>query len=190
MTSWTRYALLLLWFAVCAQAQTIQVDVTASHVRKSFVPNQALGAGIDRISQQMIDATFVKPTIDKVLQAGWGPVSYRQNTELYTEAWHWNPKGTWSDPSGKGYFVGDSTPTEMLRYSYGYPLPHRGVTRDDGTDTVGYSRLTDGDLDTFWKSNPYLTKIFTHEDDSKHAQWVFLDLSNPLPVDTIRIAWA
>jgi hypothetical protein len=106
---------MLFLFAVCAQAQTIQVDVTPSHMRKSFVPNQALGAGIDRISQQMIDATFVKPVVDKVLTAGWGPVSYRQNTELYTEAWHWNPKGTWSDPQGKGYFVGDSTSTEMIR---------------------------------------------------------------------------
>src|ERR1700751_1340335 len=191
MTSWTRYALLLLWFAVCAQAQTIQVDVTASHVRKSFVPNQALGAGIDRISQQMIDATFVKPTIDKVLQAGWGPVSYRQNTELYTEAWHWNPKGTWSDSQGKGYFVGDSTPSaEMIRYSYGYPLPHRGVTRDDGTDTVGYSRLTDGDTETYWKSNPYLAETYTGESDALHPQWIILDLAKPRLISAIRIQWA
>jgi hypothetical protein len=184
----------LLAFVVCAvavstDAQVIDVDIAPSHVRNSFIPNQTLGAGIDRIPQTVIDATFNKATVDKVLEAGWGPVSYRQNTELYTEAWHWNPRGTWSDPSGKGYFVGDSRPTEMIRYSYGYLLPHRGVTRDDGTGAVGYSRLTDGDENTYWKSNPYLTKPFTGEDDSLHPQWVFLDLSNPLPVDTIRIAW-
>lgn len=189
MNSAIRGIALLFSLVLCAQAQTIQVDITHSHMRKSFVPNQALGAGIDRISQQMIDATFVKPVIDRVLEAGWGPVSYRQNTELYTEAWHWNAKGKWSDPQGKGYFVGDSSPTEMLRYSYGYPLPRRGVTRDDGTETVGYSRLSDGDTGTFWKSNPYLTKAFTGEDDSNNPQWIFLDLANVQSVDAIRIAW-
>ncbi len=116
-------------------------------------------------------------------------MSYRQNTELYTEAWHWNPTGTWSDSSGKGYFVGSSNPTEMIRYSYGYPLPHRGVTRDDGTETVSYSRLTDGDSRTYWKSNPYLSHEFTGEDDSRNPQWVFFDLANVQSVEAIRIAW-
>lgn len=180
---------LLLSLAVSGQAQTIQVDITPGHVRKSFVPNQALGAGIDRISVQTIDHMFVKPIIDRVLEAGWGPVSYRQNTELYTEAWHWNPKGKWSDPQGKGYFVGDSNPTEMIRYSYGYPLPRRGVTRDDGTETVGYSRLTDGDKTTFWKSNPYLTQAFTGEDDANNPQWIFFDLDSVQSIDAIRIGW-
>src|SRR5205807_2219705 len=70
------------------------------------------------------------------------------------------------------------------------PLPRRGFTRNDGTGTVGYSRLTDGDLNTFWKSNPYLTKGFTSEDDSMHPQWVTLDLATTQPIDAIRIAWA
>ena len=54
----------------------------------------------------------------------------------------------------------------------------------------GYSRLTDGDLDSYWKSNPYLTKAFTGEDDSLHPQWVMLDLATPQSVNAIRIAWA
>lgn len=191
MTSTVLFRISILWGATIAcAAQTITVDITPRHVRKTLIPNQMLGAGIDRIPQRVIDSAFTKPVIDRVLEAGWGPVTYRQNTELYQEAWHWNPKGKWSDPSGKGYFVGDSTPTEMLRYSYGYPLPHRGVTRDDGTEMVGYSRLTDGDLNTYWKSNPYLAKAFTGEDDSLHPQWVFFDLDTPQMVDAIRIAWA
>lgn len=190
LISVTRYVLFILSLAIYAQTQTIQVDITPSHLRKAFVPNKALGAGIDRIPQQMIDATFVKPVIERVLESGWGPVSYRQNTELHTEAWHWNPKGSWSDPSGKGYFVGDSNPIEMIRYSYGYPLPHRGVTRDDGTETVGYSRLTDGYPNTYWKSNPYLSKAFTGEDDAKNPQWIFFDLASVQSVDAIRIAWS
>src|SRR5262249_33878725 len=141
--------LFLLMVSPLALAQVIEVDATPSHVRNSFVPNQTLGAGIDRIAQRQIDATFVKPIIDRMLEAGWGPITYRQNTELYMEAWHWNPKGTWSDPAGKGYFVGDPNPAEPIRYSYGYPLPHRGVTRDDGTENVGYSRLTDGDTNSY-----------------------------------------
>ena len=189
MNSSLRCIAVIILLALYGQAQTIQVDITPGHMRKSFVPNQALGAGIDRITEKMIDTTFVKPMVDRVLEAGWGPVTYRQNTELYTEAWHWNPKGTWSNPQGKGYFVGDSNPSEAIRYSYGYPLPRRGVTRDDGTETVGYSRLTDGDDNTYWKSNPYLTRAFTGEDDSRNPQWIFFDLSSAQSVDAIRIAW-
>jgi hypothetical protein len=190
MASAARSVLLVFLLSLCARTQTIQVDVTPSHMRKSFVPNQTLGAGIDRINEKTIDTMFIKPVVDRVLEAGWGPVSYRQNTELYTEAWHWNPKGTWSDSAGKGYFVGDANPSETIRYTYGYPLPRRGVTRDDGTETVGYSRLTDGDTNSFWKSNPYLTKAFTGEEDSKNPQWVFFDLDTAQSVDAIRIAWA
>ncbi len=171
-----------------AAAQTIRVD--ASHPVKTFVPNQALGAGIDRMPAVAIDKLFVQPTIDQVLAAGWQPVSYRQNTELHVEAWHWNPQGSWSDPAGKGYFTGNTTPAEIIRHSHGYALPHRGVTRNEGTETVGYSRLTDGDVTTYWKSNPYLTKAFTGEDDALHPQWVTVDLANSLPVNAIRIVWA
>jgi len=185
-----RRVVLLLLLGICAQGQNIRVDITPGHVRNKFVPKQTLGAGIDRISKQTIDTMFIPAVVNRVLQAGWGPVTYRQNTELYTEAWHWNPNGRWSDPSGQGYFVGDSAPAELIRYSYGYPLPHRGVTRDDGTETVGYSRLTDGDPNTYWKSNPYLTHVFTGEADSSYPQWIFFDLSSPQDVNAIRIAWA
>ncbi len=64
------------------------------------------------------------------------------------------------------------------------------MTRNDGTDTVGYSRLTDGDPASYWKSNPYLTKAFTGEEDARHPQWVTVDLAGSLPIDAIRIAWA
>ncbi|MGB9244857.1 MAG: hypothetical protein WCC03_16015, partial [Candidatus Acidiferrales bacterium] len=149
-------------------AQTIRVDATPSHSTNSIVPAQALGAGIDRLPYGATDKTFVEPTIKQVLSSGWQTISYRQNTELHMEAWHWNPQGTWSDPAGKGYFTGSTALGEPIRHSYGYPLPHRGVTHDDGTDMVGYSRLTDGDLNSYWKSNPYLAQPYTGEDDSLH----------------------
>ncbi len=173
-----------------ASAQTIRVDITPEHSTNKFVPNQALGAGIDRMSAVAIEKLFTEPALKQVLSAGWQTVTYRQNTELKVEAWHWNPKGTWSDPGGKGYFTGRDTPMEIIRNSHGYPLPHRGFTRNDGTETSGYSRLTDGDLNSYWKSNPYLAKAFTGEEDALHPQWVVVDLANPLPISAIRIAWA
>jgi len=176
--------------ACASRAQTIRVDATPDHLTNTFSPTRALGAGIDRLPPGATDKLFIEPTIEKVLSAGWQTVSYRQNTELHIEAWHWNPQGSWSDPGGKGYFTGSATPGEPIRHSYAYPLPHRGVTHDDGTDMVGYSRLTDGDLNSYWKSNPYLTQAFTGEDDSLHPQWVFLDFSAPHPITAIRIAWA
>jgi hypothetical protein len=173
-----------------SQAQTIQVDITPAHSTNHFVPNETLGAGVDRIPAEAIDKDLLQPTLEKVFASGWQPVTYRQNTELAMEAWHWNPNGTWSDPSGKGYFTGSAVPTDPIRYSYGYSLPHRGTTRNDGTGNAGFSRLTDGDLSTYWKSSPYLTQRFTGESDSLHPQWVILDLAQNQNVDTIRIVWA
>ena len=177
-------------FVNTAVTQTIEVDV--SHPTNHFVPRETLGAGVDRIAVEAIDKDLLQPTLEKTLASGWQPVAYRQNTELAIEAWHWNPQGTWSDgsnPGGRGYFTGSSTPSEMIRYSYGYGLPRRGTTRNDGTDNVGFSRLTDGDLNTFWKSNPYLTQPFTGESDALHPQWVVLDLAQIQQVNSIRIAW-
>ncbi|HEY1401936.1 MAG TPA: hypothetical protein VF953_10130, partial [Terriglobales bacterium] len=115
-----------------AAAQTITVDV--SHSPNHFVPSETLGAGVDRIPAEAIDKDLLPPSLDATLASGWQTVSYRQNTELAVEAWHWNPRGKWSngsdgsDPAGKGYFTGAALPTESLRYSYGYALPRRGFT--------------------------------------------------------------
>jgi hypothetical protein len=168
-------------------AQTVEIDTT--HPTNHFVPKETLGAGVDRIPVEAIDKDLLQPTLDQTLASGWQPVTYRQNTELAIEAWHWNPQGTWSDPSGKGYFTGSATPTETIRYSYGYRLPRRGFTRNDGTENAGFSRLTDGDLESFWKSNPYLTQRFTGESDAVHPQWVIMDLAQAQLVNSIRIAW-
>jgi hypothetical protein len=174
-----------------AAAQTVIVDATPSHVVNRFSPQYALGSTVDRVPSNATDVFFRPDQIQKVLSAGWGVVSYRQNTDLFVQAWHWNPNGTWSDPAGKGYFTGDGTPTsEMIRHSYGYSLPHRGFTRNGGTEFDGYSRLDDGDVKTYWKSNPYLTSEFTGEEDSLRAQWVVIALDKKEWVNRIRIQWA
>ena len=172
-------------------AENIHIDITPSHVKNTFSPLQALGTSVDRVPSNATDAFFEPNAIEQDLSAGWGAITYRQNTELFCQAWHWNPKGTWSDPSGKGYFTGDATPTsEPIRHSYGYSLPHRGVTRNEGTEFDGYSRLSDGDLETYWKSNPYLSKPYTGEPECAHPGWIAIDLDKQQPIDAIRIAWA
>lgn len=178
-------------FSLQLRAQVITVDATPGSATNRFSPDATLGAAVDRISSQAIDKAFTKDNLEKLAPSGWRSITYRQNTELAVEAWHWNPAGAWSDKSGRGYFTGSAVPSSQpIRDSYGYALPRRGFTRNDGTGNTGYSRLTDGDETSFWKSNPYLSKTFTGEDDSQHPQWVMLDLSRREQVDSIRIAWA
>ena len=177
--------------AVPALAQTVTVDANPSHVINKFSPLHALGSTVDRVPSNATDVFFRPDQIQKVLSAGWGVISYRQNTDLFVQAWHWNPKGTWSDPAGKGYFTGDANPSgEMIRHSYGYSLRHRGFTRNGGTEFDGYSRLDDGNTESYWKSNPYLASEFTGESDSLHPQWVVIALDKKESVNGIRIQWA
>ncbi len=170
--------------------QDLVVDSSPAHVANEFSPIRALGGAVDRIEMKATDHALEQPMLNEILGAGWQVVSYRQNTELEAEAWHWNNAGTWSDPSGKGYFVGQSTPTAIsLDHSYGYALPHRGTTMDSAEQGFHYSKLTDGDAETYWKSNPHLTKHFTGEDDSLLPQWVIVDLGSMQKLNAIRIAW-
>jgi hypothetical protein len=177
-----------IWVAGPANAQKIVVDAAPSHAVNSFSPFRALGAAIDRLRTGTPDKLLTDPVLKEILGAGWQSVTYRQNTELMVEAWHWNACGAWSNPEKQeGYFTGSAEPTEMIRHSWAYPLPHRGFSQGDGN---GWSRLTDGDLKTYWKSNPYLTRDFTGEDDSLHPQWVMVDLGSKMEINAIRIAWA
>jgi hypothetical protein len=167
------------------------VHISTFRVLNSFDPDIALGSSMDILPPGIVDKIYTEPMIKECLSAGWGPITYRQNTELQIAAWHWNPNGAWSDPARhSGYFTGSSDPAEFIRHSYAYPLPHRGSTRDGAAGIRGYSRLTDGDPTTYWKSSPYLAQHFTGEADSLHPQWVVIDLGAVEPVNVIRIAWA
>src|SRR5271165_1867647 len=191
-----RHATLGLFLSACfaitaavASGQTVRVDVTPGRAI-AFDPDQAMGSSMDILPAKQFDAVYSAPILKESLSAGWGPITYRQNTELTIDAWHWNPNGKWSDARNKsGYFVGSAEPTEPLRQSFGYKLPHRGSTRSDDGERE-FSRLTDGDTASYWKSNPYLTEHFTGETDSLHPQWVVIDLSTPQQISAIQIAWA
>ena len=172
-----------------AAAQTIHVDTAPAHAIK-FDPDTALGSSMDILQHSQVDTVYSERVLKESLSAGWGPITYRLNTELTVAGWHWNPNGTWSDAAHQsGYFTGSAEPRDSLRNSFGYPLPHRGNTRgDDSADK--FSRLTDGDPASYWKSNPYLTKRFTKEDDTLHPQWIIVDFETVQAITAIRIAWA
>ena len=163
---------------------TVRVDANSEHVINSFDPDSALGSSIDALSRYDINKVFTPHIIQESLSAGWGPLTYRNNTELRMAAWHWNANGTWSDAAHRsGYFTGSTELKEPIRYILAYALPHRGFA------TSGDRPLEGPEL-TYWKSNPYLTSKFTGESDALHPQWVVVDLQAEKPVDAIRIAWA
>jgi hypothetical protein len=183
-----------------AQNGAADITVDTSKPINSFSPPRALGGSIDRQragglnpTQQETEAhtnwVMSGVGLKELMGSGWQTVTYRQNTELQIEAWHWNPHGTWSNAAKKeGYFVGDAEPTsEKIEHGWAYPLPHRGATVGDGN---GWSRITDGDEKSYWKSNPYLTKMFTGENDSLHPQWVMIDLGARTDINAMKIAWA
>ncbi len=171
-----------------SRISTIRISTSAAPI--IFNPDQALGSSMDILSHDVVEKIYTEPMVKQCLSAGWGPITYRQNTELSIAAWHWNPNGAWSDAARKqGYFTGSSELQEPIRHSYGYPLPHRGHTRNGGAEQ-GYSRLTDGNPDSYWKSNPYLSSKFTGQPDSAHPQWVVIDLGSNELISHARIHWA
>ena len=129
-----QFALLAIGLATiigAVRAQTVRVDVTAAHAL-AFDPDKAMGSSMDILPAKDFETVYSEPIIKESLSAGWGPITYRQNTELTINAWHWNPNGTWSDAKNQsGYFVGSAEPGDSLRQSFGYTLPHRGSTRSD-----------------------------------------------------------
>lgn len=164
-------------------AQTGTVRVDAGRIINSFDPDAALGSSIDVLSRMDINSVFTPHIIQESLSAGWGPLTYRNNTELRMAAWHWNENGTWSDSAHKsGYFTGSTELKEPIKYILAYALPHRGFASSGDRPMAGPNL-------SYWKSNPYLTSKFTRESDGLHPQWVVVDLQAEKSVNAVRIAW-
>ena len=165
---------------------TLTISPTPSN---TFDPRSALGAGVDGHEKGEIAKMLRPANVATMLSAGLKPLTYRLRTELAIEAWHWNASGKWSDPANKqGYWISDDRPSTPINLSYGYRLPRRGSTIDQANND-GYSRLDDGDIDSFWKSNPYLDERFTGEPNSAHPQWVVVDLGQFRRVNAVRLLW-
>jgi hypothetical protein len=98
------------------QVATVHVDATPGHAINSFDPDSSLGSSIDVLSRLDIDRVYTPHIIQESLSAGWGPITYRNNTELRMAAWHWTENGTWSDAAHRsGYFTGSTDLKEPIR---------------------------------------------------------------------------
>ena len=120
----------------------------------------ALGSTVDRVPSNATNDSFA---LIRSRKFGGGLGSHQLSPEHrpVRASVALESEGQVERPAGKGYFVGDATPTkEMIRHSYGYQLRHRGFTRK-AEEFDGFSRLDDGDTESSWKSNPYLAKEFT-----------------------------
>nr|WP_250890771.1 discoidin domain-containing protein [Sphingobium nicotianae] len=170
------------------EAPRLIVDLTPAGQRAAFRPALAMGAAIDGAQAGDIDRLFTPHNIAAMKSLGLPSLTYRLRTELGIEVWHWNPAGTWSDPDRQqGYWTSDDRLGEPIGLSWGYKLPRRGDTVDNANN-ADYSRLTDGDPASFWKSNPYLDPVSLH-DGRDHPQWLVVRLAGMTPLDTARIAW-
>jgi hypothetical protein len=161
-----------------AAALTLTID--QSHLLARFDPRTSIGATIDVQEHGATGEVLTRRNVAAMLSAGFHPLSYRLATELGGEAWHWNPRGNWSDAARhEGYWTSSDDSPDPIEVSYGYRLPRRGNTLDQSRND-GYSRIDDGDPSTFWKSNPYSTS----------PQWLFADLGALQSINGMTIDWA
>jgi hypothetical protein len=167
---------------------TITIDLSGRPTSK-FLPDATFGAALDGKQRGQIDQIYTPGNIGKMRNAGLRKITYRLRTELGVEAWHWSEQGSWSDSQHQqGYWVSSDAQGQRVLVSHGYRLPRRGNTFDQANDD-GYSRLTDGDTSTFWKSNPYLDKRYTKDEHEARPQWVVVDFGKKQDVNAVKILW-
>ena len=98
----------------------VSAVVLADHPVNQCAPTKALGAGVDGHERDECARMFTDKNIAEMRSAGFGPLTYRLRTELAGEVWHWNPRGTWSNPVHQcGYWISDDSLAEPINLSYG-----------------------------------------------------------------------
>lgn len=168
----------------------VAIHVDTAHRIQTIRPLRTFGTAVDSDPKGKLSLLYSPSRTKLMLGTGLGMLTYRLYTELSIQDWHWNPAGRYSDAAHRqGYWTSSfAIGSPAITDSFGYNLPHRGSSRDQGDDN-GYSRIDDGDPKTYWKSNPYLTHAFTHEPDSANPQWVVVQFLKPQPINALRIAW-
>src|SRR6266487_4169194 len=108
-------------FAIPAQRRArVVVNFTPGHPANRFIPSHAFGAGVDGHAEGETDRQLSPANIASMLSAGFKPLTYRLRTELAGEAWHWNPNGSWSEPSHRqGYWTSSIELGQPIHVCYG-----------------------------------------------------------------------
>src|SRR5215510_2765285 len=97
----------------------VRILFKPSHPLIRFDSSYALGAAIDGHEKGELDQMLSRENVSEMLSAGLKPISYRLRTELAGEAWHWNPKGSWTE-GNSGYWISNDKPgANQLSLSYG-----------------------------------------------------------------------
>lgn len=152
-----------------------------------FRPADVFGVTIDGGDAAETGALLNRNNAPAIRAAGFRDASYRLRTELAGQVWHWSSYGQWSDPEHhQGYWIGDASRDDDHEFSFGYRLPRRGNSRDEADDD-GFSRIDDGDLSSFWKSNPYVDPKL--DGLGSERQWVIIDLGRRRSIDTAQVHW-
>lgn len=165
-----------------------ELRVFPNRVVGVFRPEEAFGVAIDGGDAAEARALLNPNNALAMRAAGFKSASYRLRTELAGQVWHWSSYGRWSDEEHhQGYWTGDAVRNDDHDLSFGYRLPRRGNSRDEADDD-GFSRIDDGDVSSFWKSNPYLDPKL--DGIGIERQWVIVDLGRERSIDTAQIRWA
>jgi hypothetical protein len=192
LQSLIRHAILLIWALILMAASPVtgrgQLRVLPHRILAVFRPVEAFGVAVDGGTAAETGALFYPENGTPIRTAHFRSVSYRLRTELAGQVWHWTSYGRWSDQEHhQGYWIGDSARDDNQELSFGYRLPRRGNSRDEANDD-GFSRIDDGDVTTFWKSNPYLDPNL--DGIGIERQWVIVDLGRKRRINAAQIDWA
>src|SRR5215472_17260618 len=82
-------------------AGEVTVQVHPGRPANRIVPADAMGGGIDGHNKGEADLQLQPENIREMLSSGLRSLTYRLRTELAIDAWHWNPRGAWSDAANR-----------------------------------------------------------------------------------------
>ena len=101
------------------------------------------------------------------------------------------PRGGVERSAGRGYFIGNATPGRSRSPLVRHSLPHRGFTRNEGTENEGFSRLNDGGSGDLLEEQPLPRARRTPATPSTKTRWPrdCRRFRGGAAHHTVRIAW-